>query len=221
MVNKERKHIDMRMRKKKCTPKRLEQYKDFFIQVEAGTILDTKEIFKNDNPVMVEIGAGKGRFITTLARTNPDINYIAFEKCDDVIAIAATKSEGIENLRYVNADATLIDTIFEENSISGLYLNFSDPWKKAGQKKRRLTHTNFLKKYEKILKKDAKLQFKTDNVQLWEFSVEEIKNYPMEILEYYDDLHSEHPEGNIMTEYEERFSSQGVPIHKITAIFKK
>lgn len=210
----------MRMRKKKCTPKRLEEYKDFFIQAEAGTILDTNKIFGNDNPVMVEIGAGKGQFITTLARMNPDINYIAFEKCSDVIAIAATKSEGIKNLRYINTDATLIDTVFKEKSVSGIYLNFSDPWKKSGQKKRRLTHTNFLKKYEKILKDNATIQFKTDNVKLWEFSVEEIKNYPMEILEYYEDLHKQHPEGNIMTEYEERFSSQGFPIHKITAIFK-
>lgn len=211
----------MRMRKKKCTPKRLEMYKDFFIHPKEGEIIDVKKIFGNDNPVKIEIGAGKGNFITELARRNPDINFIAFEKCADVIAIAATKSEGIKNLRYANVDATLIDTVFPEKSISGLYLNFSDPWKKSGQKKRRLTHTNFLTKYEKILKDGAELQFKTDNVLLWEFSVEEIKNYPMEILEYYDDLHNEKPEGNIMTEYEERFSSQGVPIHKITAIFKK
>ena len=211
----------MRMRKKKCTPKRLEMYKDFFIHPKEGEIIDVKEIFGNDNPVKIEIGAGKGNFITQLARLNPDINFIAFEKCADVIAIAATKSEGIKNLRYANVDATLIDTVFPEKSISGLYLNFSDPWKKSGQKKRRLTHTNFLTKYERILKDGAELQFKTDNVLLWEFSVEEIKNYPMEILEYYDDLHKEKPEGNIMTEYEERFSSQGVPIHKITAIFKK
>ena len=211
----------MRMRKKKCTPKRLEMYKDFFIHPKEGEIIDVKEIFGNDNPVKIEIGAGKGNFITELAKRNPDINFIAFEKCADVIAIAATKSEGIKNLRYANVDATLIDTVFPEKSISGLYLNFSDPWKKSGQKKRRLTHPNLLTKYQKILKDGAELQFKTDNVLLWEFSVEEIKNYPMEILEYYDDLHKEKPEGNIMTEYEERFSSQGVPIHKITAIFKK
>lgn len=210
----------MRMRKKKCTPKRLEMYKDFFIHPQEGEIIDVKKVFGNDNPVMIEIGAGKGNFITQLAKINPDINYIAFEKCADVIAIAATKSEGITNLRYANTDASLIDTVFMEKSISGLYLNFSDPWKKSGQKKRRLTHNGFLKKYEKILKDGAQLQFKTDNVLLWEFTLEEINNYPMEILELYNDLHNEKPEGNIMTEYEERFSSQGVPIHKVTAVFK-
>jgi len=210
----------MRMRKKKCTPKRLEMYKDFFIHPKEGEIIDCEAVFGNKNPVKIEIGAGKGNFITQLAKLNPDINYIAFEKCDDVIAIAATKSEGIPNLRYANTDATLIDTVFKEKSIAGLYLNFSDPWKKSGQKKRRLTHNGFLKKYEKILMDGATIEFKTDNVLLWEFSLEEIGNYPMEITEIYNDLHKEKPEGNIMTEYEERFSSQGVPIHKLVANFK-
>lgn len=209
----------MRMRKKKCTPKRLEQYKDFFIDLNDEKEVDFSEIFGNNNPVCVEIGAGKGDFITELSRRNPNINYIAFEKCSDVIAIAATKSEGIKNLRFANIDAQIIDSVFPENSIETVYLNFSDPWPKSGQKKRRLTHSRFLEKYKYILKPDGEIQFKTDNLKLWEFSVEEIKNFPMKIIEIYNNLHEEKPEGNIMTEYERRFSEMGVPIHKITAKF--
>lgn len=211
----------MRMRKKKCTPKRLELYKDFFIDLKDEKEVDFSEIFGNNNPVCVEIGAGKGDFITELSRRNPDINYIAFEKCSDVIAIAATKAEGIKNLRFANIDAQIIDTVFPENSVETIYLNFSDPWPKSGQKKRRLTHSRFLTKYKYILKPDGEVQFKTDNVKLWEFSVEEIENFPMEVIEMYNNLHEEKPEGNIMTEYERRFSEMGVPIHKIVAKFNK
>ena len=211
----------MRMRKKKCTPKRLEEYKDFFIDLKDEKEIKFSEIFGNDNPVCVEIGAGKGDFITELSRRNPDINYIAFEKCSDVIAIAATKAEGIKNLRFANIDAQIINTVFPENSVETIYLNFSDPWPKSGQKKRRLTHSRFLEKYKYILKPDGEIQFKTDNVKLWEFSVEEIENFPMKIIEIYNNLHEENPVGNIMTEYERRFSEMGVPIHKIVAKFNK
>lgn len=122
-------------------------------------------------------------------------------------------------MRFANIDATIIDTVFPENSVEKIYLNFSDPWPKSGQKKRRLTHSRFLEKYKYLLKADGEIQFKTDNVKLWEFSVLEMKNFPMEILEIYDDLHAQHPEGNIMTEYERRFSEMGVPIHKVVAKF--
>ncbi len=211
----------MRMRKKKCTPKRLELYKDFFITLHDGELVNSEEIFKNKNPLCLEIGAGKGDFITELARQNPNINYIAFEKCSDVIAIAATKAQGIENLRFANIDAEIIDRVFPEGSVDTIYLNFSDPWPKSGQKKRRLTHTGFLEKYKTVLKESGHVEFKTDNVKLWEFSVEEMKKFPMNIKEIYNDLHAEKPEGNIMTEYERRFSEAGVPIHKIVAEFQK
>lgn len=209
----------MRMRKKKCTPSRLEKYKDFFLDIKEGSEINFFDIFGNNNPVCLEIGAGKGDFITELSRRNPDINYIAFEKCSDVIAIAATKAEGIKNLRFANVDAEIIDRIFPKGSVNTIYLNFSDPWPKSGQKKRRLTHSRFLEKYKTVLKVNGEIQFKTDNVKLWEFSVEEIRNFPMKIKEIYNDLHRENPEGNIMTEYERRFSEAGIPIHKITAEF--
>ncbi len=215
----------MRLRKKKNTPTRLEFYKDFFLDFsdvskEAETdYIDCETIFGNSNPVHIEIGAGKGDFITTLARQNPDINYIAFEKCADVIAIAATKSEGIPNLRFANLDAELLDLMFAPGSIERIYLNFSDPWPKGRHRKKRLTHKNFLKKYETVLVRDGEIHFKTDNVRLFRFSLLETKEYGMQWLLLTFDLHTEHPEGNIMTEYERRFSEMGYPIQKLVTKF--
>ncbi len=209
----------MRLRKKKNTPKRLEYYKNFFVEFPEDTMADVREIFGNDHPVHIEIGAGKGDFITTLAKENPHINYLAFEKCADVIAIAATKAEGISNLRFANIDAELIDRVFPEKSVERIYLNFSDPWHKERHRKKRLTHKVFLEKYEKILKEGGELHFKTDNQKLFRFSLLETKEYKMEWLLLTFDLHKEHPEGNIMTEYERRFSEQGYPIQKLVARF--
>ncbi len=209
----------MRLRKKKNTPRRLEEYQDFFINLETEEFAGFSKIFGNDHPVHMEIGAGKGDFITTLAKENPHINYLAFEKCADVIAIAATKAEGIPNLRFVNIDAELIDRVFPEGSVERIYLNFSDPWPKGRHRKKRLTHKTFLEKYQKILIPDGELHFKTDNVRLFRFSLLETKEFGMEWLLLTFDLHKEYPDGNIMTEYERRFSSMGYPIQKLIARF--
>lgn len=209
----------MRLRKKKNTPRRLEEYQNFFIHLETEELVDFAEIFGNQNPIHMEIGAGKGDFITTLAKRNPHINYLAFEKCADVIAIAATKAEGIANLRFANIDAELIDRVFAQGSVERIYLNFSDPWPKGRHRKKRLTHKNFLEKYKKILVSEGELHFKTDNVRLFRFSLLETKEFGMkwELLTF--DLHKEYPEGNIMTEYETRFSAMGYPIQKLIAKF--
>ncbi len=209
----------MRLRKKKNTPRRLEEYQDFFINLETKEFEGFSNIFGNENPVHIEIGAGKGDFITTLAKENPNVNYLAFEKCADVIAIAATKAEGIPNLRFANIDAELIDRVFPKGSVERIYLNFSDPWPKGRHRKKRLTHKTFLKKYQTILVPDGELHFKTDNVRLFRFSLLETKEFGMKWLLLTFDLHKEHPEGNIMTEYERRFSSMGYPIQKLIAKF--
>lgn len=209
----------MRLRKKKNTPRRLEEYQDFFINLETEEFEGFSNIFGNENPVHIEIGAGKGDFITTLAKENPNVNYLAFEKCADVIAIAATKAEGIPNLRFANIDAELIDRVFPKGSVERIYLNFSDPWPKGRHRKKRLTHKTFLKKYQTILVPDGELHFKTDNVRLFRFSLLETKEFGMKWLLLTFDLHSEHPQGNIMTEYERRFSSMGYPIQKLIAKF--
>lgn len=208
----------MRLRKKKCTPSRLEMLKDYFIL--SDELINVKEIFNNDNPIYIEIGAGKGKFITTYAKLNPNINFIAFEKNADVISMAGLKAIGLKNIKFVNTDAQIIDKLFNKNSIDRIYLNFSDPWKKEKQKKRRLTHRSFLEKYKYILKQDGEIHFKTDNRPLFEFSLLEMKEFNMNILEVYFDLHKNNPENNIMTEYEEKFSSLGIPINKVIAKFR-
>ncbi len=209
----------MRLRKKKNTPRRLEELKNFFVDFLEEEMVDFSAIFGNENPVHIEIGAGKGDFITTLAKQNPNINYLAFEKCADVIAIAATKAEGISNLRFANIDAELVGRIFPQGSIERIYLNFSDPWPKGRHRKKRLTHKIFLEKYEKILVSDGEIHFKTDNQRLFRFSLLETKEYGMNWLLVTFDLHKEYPENNIMTEYETRFSSMGYPIQKLIAKF--
>ena len=227
-ISTEKEFFSMRLRKKKNTPKRLEFYKDFFLDFSdieqnadaKADFIDCQKIFGNSNPVHIEIGAGKGDFITSLAKQNPHINYIAFEKCADVIAIAATKAEGLFNLRFANLDANLLDSMFAPGSIARIYLNFSDPWPKGRHRRKRLTHKLFLKKYETVLANGGELHFKTDNVRLFRFSLLETKEYGMEWLLLTFDLHNEYPEGNIMTEYETRFSGMGYPIQKLIAKFQ-
>ena len=209
----------MRSRKKKSTPQRLIELKERFIDVENCEILDLGEIFSNDNPAHIEIGAGKGRFITELSVKNPNINYIAFEKNSDIIAVAAAKAENNPNLRFINADAEILERIFSENNIARIYLNFSDPWPKNGYRRRRLTHRRFLEKYKFILNNTGEVHFKTDNRKLFEFSLLEMAEFNMKFNLVTFDLHKEHPENNILTEYEEKFSQMGTKINKLISKF--
>ncbi|MCF0131570.1 MAG: tRNA (guanosine(46)-N7)-methyltransferase TrmB [Pseudobutyrivibrio sp.] len=179
-----------------------------------------KSIFSNHNPIHIEIGMGKGKFITTLARNNPDINYIGIERYTSVLlrAVQKVEEDDIPNLRFVCFDAAEIEEIFSANEVDQIYLNFSDPWPKDRHAKRRLTSSSFLDRYDKILKTDGRIEFKTDNKDLFDFSLEEIKNTkPWHIDDYTYDLHNNDKmnEGNVMTEYEEKFSSIGNPICKV------
>lgn len=178
------------------------------------------ELFGNDHPIHIEIGMGKGKFIMKLAEQNPDINYIGIEKYSSVLLRALQKREEIElyNLFFLRFDAEYINDIFAPEEISRIYLNFSDPWPKDRHAKRRLTSKEFLGRYNQCLKKDGEVIFKTDNRDLFDFSLEEVKIAGWELKDVtYDLHHSELIEGNVMTEYEERFSAQGNPIHKMTA----
>lgn len=183
--------------------------------------IDLKKLFNNDLPIHIEIGMGKGKFVYTLAKLNPNINFIGIERFDSVIVRALEKviEEPLSNLFLIRTDASDLRKIFSNKSIERIYLNFSDPWPKDRHAKRRLTHKNFLDIYKDLLKKDSELHFKTDNLDLFQFSVEELKRYPMNItlLEY--DLHKSDYVGNIMTEFEEKFSKQGNKICKLTAMF--
>ena len=178
-----------------------------------------KEIFGNDNPIRIEIGMGKGKFITTLAQQNPDINYIGIEKFSSVLIRAIEKMEELEltNLKFIRMDAEKIEDTFNKEEIDKIYLNFSDPWPKARHAKRRLTSREFLARYDQILVQDGKVEFKTDNRDLFEFSLEEVKEAGWNLENYTFDLHhnEEMVQGNVMTEYEEKFSSMGNPICKM------
>ena len=176
------------------------------------------EIFGNPHPIRIEIGMGKGKFLHTLAKSNPDINYIGIEKYSSVLLRAIQKMEEDElpNLRFIRMDAEDIEEVFGEGEVDRIYLNFSDPWPKDRHAKRRLPSGQFLARYDKILKKDGIIEFKTDNRPLFDFAVEELKEagWKADVVTY--DLHADEKlmEGNIMTEYEEKFSGMGNPICK-------
>lgn len=177
-----------------------------------------KTIFENDNPIQLEIGMGKGRFLMEMAATHPDINYIGIEKYSTVLLRALQKMEEtpLDNLRFIRMDAEEITEVFAEEEIDRIYLNFSDPWPKDRHAKRRLPSRQFLERYDVILKKDGILEFKTDNKDLFTFAEEEIKESKWNIKEITYDLHKDEKmmQGNVMTEYEEKFSSKGNPIYK-------
>ena len=174
-----------------------------------------RNIFRNNHPIHIEIGMGKGQFITTLAKENPDINFIGIEKYSSVLVRALDKREELEaeNLIFLRMDAEDITSYFSENEIAKIYLNFSDPWPKDRHAKRRLTSVNFLERYNKILQPDGTLQFKTDNRPLFDFSLEQLR-----LAGWTFDLHQNGPApDNIMTEYEEKFYNLGNPICRFTA----
>ena len=181
--------------------------------------INFRELFNNDNKNVIEIGMGKGQFIKEMALNNPNLNFIGIEKYSSVILQATKKVEDLDipNLRLINMDATNLLDIFEENSIDLIYLNFSDPWPKKRQAKRRLTHENFLKVYDKLLKKDGEIHFKTDNRGLFEFSLESFNNYGFKLKRVNLDLHnSELDFVNVKTEFEEKYG-QNSPIYRLEA----
>lgn len=175
-------------------------------------------IFGNDHPIRIEIGMGKGRFLYEMAKENPDINYIGIEKYSSVLLRAIQKMEEnqLPNLLFIRMDAESVDEIFAKEEIDRIYLNFSDPWPKDRHAKRRLPSCEYLIRYDRFLKKDGILEFKTDNKKLFDFAVEELPKAGWKIIKITYDLHhdEEMMQGNIMTEYEEKFSSMGNPIYK-------
>lgn len=179
------------------------------------------EEFGNNNPIRIEIGMGKGRFITQLALENPDINYVGIEKYSSVLIRAIEKCQDIEvpNLRFIRMEAEYICDVFNKEEVDRIYLNFSDPWPKDRHAKRRLTSKQFFGRYDNILKKDGVVEFKTDNDLLFQFSLEQVLEAGWNLVAQTWDLHndSEMVKGNVMTEYESKFSQMGNPIHKLVA----
>lgn len=202
--------------------------------LEYNKYLENKEKLQNiinsdenkNKKIYVEIGMGKGTFISNMSKQNPDNLYIGVEFCLPVLAIAMKKIKKFEeeqnidlkNLYVMSFDAATISEFFLEKQIEGIYLNFSDPWPKSRHAKRRLTYKTFLEEYKKVLKENKNIEFKTDNRELFEFSLVSMQNFGLEFLEVYLDLHkTDIP--NIRTEYEEKFSPKG-PIYKLVAKMK-
>ena len=179
---------------------------------------DWGQLFQNDAPLYLEIGCGKGRFITEMAALHPENNYIGIERFPSVLLRALEKRETFEqdNLYFLSGRAEDLLTFFGEGEVAGIYLNFSDPWPKERHRKRRLTSVEFLERYRRVLAKDAVIEFKTDNRKLYEFSKESAEEAGYKILLDVPDLHhSPYLAGNVMTEYEDRFVTLGEPIMKL------
>lgn len=211
----------MRMRRKKHREDRMASCSELIIQDISKYSGDIKSIFWGDAPLHMEIGCGKGKFIAETAALHPEINFIAVEKCLDVLVLALekVKSAGLTNVRFVAGDIGLFADFDTKSRCDIIYINFCDPWKKSGHAKRRLTHANFLKVYAGLLKSGGALHFKTDNQKLFEFSLNSFADFGLTLKNITFDLQNSGFEGNIMTEYETSFTNLGQPIYRCEAIF--
>lgn len=181
-------------------------------------------LFENEDPIYIEIGMGKGQFLLNHAKQNPNINYIGIERYSSVLLRALEKFDTedfceLKNVRFICMDAMELAEVFELGEVARIYLNFSDPWPKARHARRRLTSTQFFAQYDKVLSEEGVVEFKTDNRPLFEFSLEQVEEAGWKLLAKTFDLHhdAQMNEGNVMTEYEEKFSALGNPIHKLIA----
>ena len=207
----------MRMRKKKHADERLERCSEFLTDAPAAV---------EDMPVFLEIGAGKGGFACGMCQQHPDVRYYAMEKVTDCVVLAAEKAKELYekkgacvNLKFLINTADNLTELFPKESVDRIFLNFSDPWSKKGYAKRRLTHRRYLAVYFNLLKDGGVLRFKTDNVGLFDFSLEEISAMGLSVRILTRDLHnSEWAAGNVVTEYEAAFASQGVKINMLEVV---
>lgn len=212
----------MRMRKKKHSDARLARCSEFLYAHEGEPLSDPSVLFgKSEGRVLLEIGAGKGAFACGMAKRNSDACYFAMERVSDCVVIAAERAteENIQNLKFVIDSADNLTRIFECGTVDGIFLNFSDPWTKKGYAKRRLTHRRYLSVYLNLLCDGGELCFKTDNVELFDFSLEEIEAMGLVPSVVTRDLHaSEFNAENIRTEYEQSFAEQGMKINMLKVV---
>ncbi len=212
----------MRIRKKHWVQGELDSSR-FYIKDNKKYKNKWNEYFGNDNPIYIEIGCGKGRFATESAIQNKDINFIAIEKDEQIVGYGLKRTnklveEGneLKNIVFITGDAKELKEYFGVGEISRVYLNFSDPWRERKKwEKRRLTHRNFIETYKELLNGKGAIFFKTDNKALYEFTLNEFAYCNLKMKNITLDLHKSSFEGNIMTEYEEKFSSQGMPIYRV------
>ena len=192
----------------------------YVVQDPTGKKGCWNEVFGNENPIEIEIGMGKGRFIMELAALHPEINYVGIERYPSVLLRGLQKRADLEldNIYFMCVDAKNLADIYAPGEVEKIYLNFSDPWPKDRHEKRRLTSEDFMTVYNQILRPDGVVEFKTDNRGLFDYSLEAIPRAGWKIQDFtYDLHHNEMGVGNVMTEYEEKFSSKGNPIYKLIA----
>ncbi|MBC1817109.1 tRNA (guanosine(46)-N7)-methyltransferase TrmB [Listeria seeligeri] len=213
----------MRVKHKPWAKDRLQEFPAIYIENPEELKGKWQEVFGNNNPIHIEIGSGKGQFVSGMAKANPNINYIGIEMIESVLVSALEKAieADVPNLRLVARDAKLLEECFEKGEIAQIYLNFSDPWPKKRHTKRRLTNPTFLTIYERLLPEAGEIHFKTDNRSLFEYSLVAFSEYNMLLTFVSLDLHNSDYEGNIKTEYEEKFSAKGFPIYRLEAKFDR
>jgi tRNA (guanine-N7-)-methyltransferase len=206
----------MRLRNKPWASEKIEQHPQYIVPSPENFKGKWHEAFAKNQALHIEIGTGKGRFITEMAKAHPDINYIGIEIYESIIVAALDRliEADLPNLKLLNVNATDLKNFFEKNDVDRVYLNFSDPWPKVRHVKRRLTYKDFLKIYEDILVDGGEIHFKTDNQGLFEYSLMSFSEYGLLLKFLSLDLHQSNYEGNIMTEYEEKFSNKGNRIYR-------
>ncbi|EOS7786441.1 tRNA (guanosine(46)-N7)-methyltransferase TrmB [Enterococcus hirae] len=211
----------MRVRNRPGAAEMLAAHPDLVISEPTKWRGKWNELFGNEQPIHIEIGMGKGQFITGMAKAHPEINYIGVEMQVSVVSIALDKliEQPLPNLKLLHVDGSALTEYFADSEIDQIYLNFSDPWPKKRHEKRRLTYHTFLAVDEQILRSKGEIHFKTDNQGLFEYSLASFSQYGMIIKQVWLDLHQSKYEGNIMTEYEEKFSSRGQRIYRVEAQF--
>ena len=206
----------MRLRYKPWAKEKIEQHPQFVVANPENLKGKWHEAFDQNQPLHIEVGTGKGQFLIGMAKANPDINYIGIELYDSVIVAALDRliEADLPNLKLLNINAAELDKYFTKNDVDRVYLNFSDPWPKTRHEKRRLTYKDFLKLYENILIDGGEIHFKTDNQGLFEYSLMSFSAYGL-LLKYVSlDFHKSGYEGNVMTEYEQKFSEAGNRIYR-------
>lgn len=212
----------MRVRNRKGATELLEAHPQYVILNPADAKGRWQEIFGNDHPIHVEVGSGKGAFVSGMAKANPEINYIGIDIQKSVLSYALDKvlATDVPNIKLLWVDGSDLTDYFEEGEIDRLYLNFSDPWPKKRHEKRRLTYQSFLATYQQILPENGEIHFKTDNRGLFEYSLVSFSQYGMKLKGVWLDLHASDFKDNVLTEYEQKFANKGQVIYRVEAAFE-
>ena len=213
----------MRVRKRKGAEEHLENNPHYVISNPEECKGKWHEVFGNSNPIHIEVGSGKGRFITEMAAKHPEINYIGIDIQRSVLSYALDKvlAADLDNIKLLLVDGSSLTNYFADGEVNLMYLNFSDPWPKKRHEKRRLTYKSFLETYQQILPEEGEIHFKTDNRGLFEYSLASFSQYGLILKQVWLDLHASDLEDNVMTEYEEKFSNKGQVIYRVEAKFPK